>query len=234
MKYKIISFILVAFFIYGMLMNLHINQDSILGDIKDKIIRLHVVANSDSPEDQALKLQIRDVIIKELESKLKNLKNQDEVKKLICDNMEKLKKASEEEMRRLGENFPIDIELGTFEFPTKVYGPLTFPAGSYQALNVKIGMAQGKNWWCVMFPPLCFVDIAQGVVSDKAIEDFKELLDEEELELLRSGERDGKKTVKVKFKLVEMAKDLNKNIAKIIKAADGVQNSELRTQDSGD
>ena len=85
-----------------------------------------------------------------------------------------------------------------------------------------------------MFPPLCFVDIAQGVVSDKAIEDFKEVLNEEELELLRSGERDGKKTVKVKFKLVEMAKDLNKNIAKIIKATDGVQNSELKTQGSGD
>ena len=217
MKYKIISFILVVFFIYGMLMNLHINEDSILGDIKDKIIRLHVVANSDSPEDQALKLQIRDIIIKELEPQLKNLKDQDEVKKLIYDNMEKLKKASEEEMQRLGKNFPIDIELGTFEFPTKVYGPLTFPAGSYQALNVKIGTAQGKNWWCVMFPPLCFVDIAQGVVSDKAIEDFKEVLDEEELELLRSGERDSKKTVKVKFKLVEAAKNLNKNIAKIIR-----------------
>ena len=109
MKYKIIAFILLAFFIYGMLMNLHINEDSILGDIKDKIIRLHVVANSDSPEDQALKLQIRDVIIKELEPKLKSLKNQDEVKKLICDNMEELRKASEEEMQRLGKNFPIDI-----------------------------------------------------------------------------------------------------------------------------
>jgi len=69
----------------------------------------------------------------------------------------------EEEMKKIGKNYPIEIELGNFEFPTKVYGPLSFPAGNYQALNVKIGEAKGKNWWCVMFPPLCFVDIAQGV-----------------------------------------------------------------------
>lgn len=216
MKYKIISFILIVFFIFGLLMNLHISKDSILGDIKDKIIRLHVVANSDSPEDQTLKLQIRDVIIKELEPKLKNLKNQDEVKALIISSIEQLKTTAEMEMKRLGKNFPIDIELGTFEFPTKVYGYLSFPAGSYQALNVKIGEAKGKNWWCVMFPPLCFVDIAQGVVSDKALEEFKEILDEDELELLQSGKEDEEDKVKMKFKLAEIAKNLNKNIAKII------------------
>uniref|UniRef100_UPI003562892B stage II sporulation protein R n=1 Tax=Lutispora sp. TaxID=2828727 RepID=UPI003562892B len=182
MKYKIISFILITFFIFGLLMNLHINNDSVLGDIKDKIIRLHVVANSDSPEDQAIKLQIRDAIIKELEPKLENLKNQEEVKNLISANMDNLIAAAEEEMARLGKSFPIDIELGTYEFPTKVYGDLSFPAGSYQALNVKIGEAQGKNWWCVMFPPLCFVDIAQGVISEKTLEEFKEILDEDELE----------------------------------------------------
>lgn len=216
MKYKIISFILITFFIFGLLMNLHINNDSVLGDIKDKIIRLHVVANSDSPEDQAIKLQIRDAIIKELEPKLENLKNQEEVKNLISANMDNLIAAAEEEMARLGKSFPIDIELGTYEFPTKIYGDLSFPAGSYQALNVKIGEAQGKNWWCVMFPPLCFVDIAQGVISEKTLEEFKEILDEDELELLKSKKNSEEETVKIKFKLVEMAKNFNKNLAKII------------------
>lgn len=216
MKYKIISFILITFFIFGLLMNLHINNDSVLGDIKDKIIRLHVVANSDSPEDQAIKLQIRDAIIKELEPKLENLKNQEEVKNIISANMDNLIAAAEEEMARLGKSFPIDIELGTYEFPTKVYGDLSFPAGSYQALNVKIGEAQGKNWWCVMFPPLCFVDIAQGVISEKTLEEFKEILDEDELELLKSKKNSEEETVKIKFKLVEMAKNFNKNLAKII------------------
>lgn len=216
MKYKIISFILITFFIFGLLMNLHINNDSVLGDIKDKIIRLHVVANSDSPEDQAIKLHIRDAIIKELEPKLENLKNQEEVKNLISANMDNLIAAAEEEMARLGKSFPIDIELGTYEFPTKVYGDLSFPAGSYQALNVKIGEAQGKNWWCVMFPPLCFVDIAQGVISEKTLEEFKEILDEDELELLKSKKNSEEETVKIKFKLVEMAKNFNKNLAKII------------------
>lgn len=216
MKYKFISFILIAFFIFGLLMNLHINNDLVLGDIKDKIIRLHVVANSDSPEDQAIKLRIRDAIIKELKPKLENLKSQEEVKNLISANMDNLIAAAEEEMARLGENFPIDIELGTFEFPTKVYGDLSFPAGAYQALNVKIGEAKGKNWWCVMFPPLCFVDIAQGVVSEKTLEEFKEILDENELELLKSEKANEEETVKIKFKLVEMAKNFNKNLAKII------------------
>jgi stage II sporulation protein R len=216
MKYKIISFILITFFIFGLLMNLHINNDSVLGDIKDKIIRLHVVANSDSPEDQAIKLQIRDAIIKELEPKLENLKNQEEVKNIISANMDNLIAAAEEEMARLGKSFPIDIELGTYEFPTKIYGDLSFPAGSYQALNVKIGEAQGKNWWCVMFPPLCFVDIAQGVISEKTLEEFKEILDEDELELLKSKKNSEEETVKIKFKLVEMAKNFNKNLAKII------------------
>lgn len=216
MKYKIISFILITFFMFGLLMNLHINNDSVLGDIKDKIIRLHVVANSDSPEDQAIKLHIRDAIIKELEPKLENLKNQEEVKNIISANMDNLIAAAEEEMARLGKSFPIDIELGTYEFPTKVYGDLSFPAGSYQALNVKIGEAQGKNWWCVMFPPLCFVDIAQGVISEKTLEEFKEILDEDELELLKSKKNSEEETVKIKFKLVEMAKNFNKNLAKII------------------
>ncbi|SHI52247.1 stage II sporulation protein R [Lutispora thermophila] len=216
MKYKIISFILITFFIFGLLMNLHINNDSTLGNIKDKIIRLHVVANSDSPEDQSIKLHIRDAIIKELEPKLQDLKTQEEVKSIILANMDNLMAAAKEEMATLGKNFPIQIEFGTFEFPTKVYGDLSFPAGTYQALNVKIGEAQGKNWWCVMFPPLCFVDIAQGVVSEKTLEEFKEILDENELELLKSKKDDEKETVKIKFKLVEMAKDFNKNLAKII------------------
>jgi len=216
MKYKIISFIIMTFFIFGLLMNLHINNETVLGDIKDKIIRLHVVANSDSPEDQAIKLRIRDAIIKELEPKLENMKSQEEVKNLISANMDNLISAAEEEMARIGKSYPIDIELGTYEFPTKVYGDLTFPAGSYQALNVKIGEAKGKNWWCVMFPPLCFVDIAQGVVSEKTLEEFKEILEENELELLKSQKDNEGEIVKIKFKLVEMAKDLNKNLAKII------------------
>lgn len=216
MKYKIISFIIMTFFIFGLLMNLHINNDSVLGDIKDKIIRLHVVANSDSPEDQAIKLRIRDAIIKELEPKLENMKSQEEVKNLISANMDNLISAAEEEMAKIGKSYPIDIELGTYEFPTKVYGDLTFPAGSYQALNVKIGEAKGKNWWCVMFPPLCFVDIAQGVISEKTLEEFKEILDENELELLKSQKDNEEEIVKIKFKLVEMAKNFNKNLAKII------------------
>jgi len=216
MKYKIISFIIMTFFIFGLLMNLHINNETVLGDIKDKIIRLHVVANSDSPEDQAIKLRIRDAIIKELEPKLENMKSQEEVKNLISANMDNLIAAAEEEMARIGKSYPIGIELGTYEFPTKVYGDLTFPAGSYQALNVKIGEAKGKNWWCVMFPPLCFVDIAQGVISEKTLEEFKEILDENELELLKSQKDNEEEIVKIKFKLVEMAKNFNKNLAKII------------------
>lgn len=215
MKYKFVAFLIAALFIFGLLMNIYINTDYTFSNIKDKIIRLHVVANSDSPEDQALKLSIRDAVINEMAPILKDLTETEKVKAIIVDNLESIKKAAQIEMKKLNKNFPISVELGEYEFPTKVYGNFTFPAGKYQALNIRIGEGKGKNWWCVMFPPLCFIDIAQGAVSDDILKEFKEVLTEKEMELLKAHQED-EIPVKMKFKIVELAKSFNTKIAKIL------------------
>lgn len=215
MKYKFVAFLIAALFIFGLLMNIYINTDYTFSNIKDKIIRLHVVANSDSPEDQALKLSIRDAVINEMAPILKDLTETEKVKAIIVDNLESIKKAAQIEMEKLNKNFPISVELGEYEFPTKVYGNFTFPAGKYQALNIRIGEGKGKNWWCVMFPPLCFIDIAQGAVSDDILKEFKEVLTEKEMELLKTH-REDEIPVKMKFKIVELAKSFNTKIAKIL------------------
>lgn len=215
MKYKIIAFIIAVLFIYGLLMNMYINTDHTLSNIKDKIIRLHVVGNSDSPKDQALKLEIRDAVINEIRPELKSLVEAEKVKATIADNLERIKEAGEREMEKLGEKYDITVDLGVHEFPTKIYGNLSFPAGEYQALNVVIGEGKGKNWWCVMFPPLCFVDAAQGVVSKESLEELKEVLTEEEINMLKSG-REKEIPVKMKLKIAEVLKGFNTKLSKLI------------------
>lgn len=215
MKYKFIAFLILVLFVFGILMNTYINTDHTLSNIKDKIIRLHVVANSDSPKDQALKLSIRDAIINELTPMLKDLTEAEKVKTMIADNLDNIKETAEKELERLGEKYDITVDLGVHEFPTKMYGNLSFPAGEYQALNVVIGEGGGKNWWCVMFPPLCFVDIAQGVVSEKSLEELKEVLTEQEINMIKSG-RQEEIPVKIKFKIAEIYEKLNIKVAKII------------------
>lgn len=216
MKYKIISFIVIALFIFGLFMNIYINTDSNFSGIKNKIIRLHVVANSDSPDDQEIKLKVRDAVVSELSPAIKDLTDVNKVNAFITDNLDTIKKTAQKELEKLDKRFPIEIELGKYEFPTKVYGDFTFPGGEYQALNIKIGNGQGKNWWCVMFPPLCFVDIAQGVVSKNTIDELKEVLTEEEIEMLKSN-RQEEIPVKLKFKIAEIYKMLNIKVAKIIR-----------------
>lgn len=214
MKYKFIAFIILVLLIFGLLMNTYINTDNALSNIKDKIIRLHVVANSDSPHDQAIKLNIRDAIIKDLSPMLCDLIEPEKAKSIIADNLDKIKETAENELERLGEKYDITVDLGIHEFPTKIYGNLSFPAGEYQALNVVIGEGGGKNWWCVMFPPLCFVDIAQGVLSEQSLEELKEVLSQEEIDILKSDKEET--SVKMKFKIAEIYKKLNSKVAKII------------------
>ena len=104
-----------------------------------------------------------------------------------------------------GYNYDVNIRIGNFEFPTKTYGDISFPAGNYDALRIEIGEAQGQNWWCVMFPPLCFVDVTSGVVPDESKEVIKDNLNEEEYNLISDNESSD---VKFKFSLIEFFKNI--------------------------
>jgi stage II sporulation protein R len=129
-------------------------------------IRFHVIANSDSPEDQELKLRVRDRLIERFGSELNNVDSIEQGRQKIGENLLEIKDVALQEIKRSGANYPVEVMFGRFPFPTKVYGNLVLPAGEYEALKVVIGRGKGANWWCVMFPPLCFVDISHGVVHE--------------------------------------------------------------------
>ncbi len=125
--------------------------------LADSVLRLHVLANSNSPEDQALKLQVKDHIVKYMEAEFSHTNSLDEAQDKLEENLLDIKKAAELMVKKAGYDYPVEVLTGTFAFPTKSYGNLVFPQGDYQALRVIIGEGSGENWWCVLFPPLCIV-----------------------------------------------------------------------------
>lgn len=166
--------------------------------IKDEIIRFHVIANSDSEKDQKLKLEIRDEVIKYLEPKLSQSKSINESRKIIKENDKKIKEIAKNVVKDKGYNYKIDSQLSKENFPEKVYGNITLPQGEYEAYRILIGDSVGQNWWCVMFPPLCFVDVTKGEVAYNETEKrMDEIVQKEE-----------KENYNLKFKFIEVLKDV--------------------------
>ncbi len=130
-------------------------------------IRFHVVANSDSPEDQALKLRIRDRLLERFGEEFANIDSIEMGRNKIKDSIDEIERIAFLEIKRSGKSYPVQVQFGRFSFPTKAYGNLVLPAGEYEALKVVIGNGEGSNWWCVMFPPLCFIDISHGVARQE-------------------------------------------------------------------
>ena len=123
--------------------------------ISSKVLRLHVIAASDSESDQQLKLKVRDSVLQSCEDILSGETQKGPAERKIAANLDRLRAAAQEEIRQNGFSYPVRIELTKSDFPTKTYGNVTLPAGQYNAVQVVIGNGEGKNWWCVMFPPLC-------------------------------------------------------------------------------
>lgn len=172
--------------------------------IAEEIIRLHVVANSDSEEDQQLKLKVKETIVTYLRGEMKDAATVDEARQAIRDNLPEIEEIANEKMRNEGFDYNAKASLGECYFPVKEYGDLTFPAGDYEALRVYLGAGDGKNWWCVMYPSLCFVDSVYQVVPDSSKEKLKSSLTEEDYESLLDGGED----VTYSFKFLEWLKSL--------------------------
>jgi stage II sporulation protein R len=126
------------------------------------LIRLHVLANSDHPEDQELKLKVRDAVIAYLAPFLSKAGSAVEAREMINARKHEIIATAQEVVRNNGAAYNVDLQEGIFEFPVKAYGDLVLPAGKYEAVRILLGEAQGKNWWCVLFPPLCFIDAANA------------------------------------------------------------------------
>ena len=171
--------------------------------LSQNLVRLHVVANSDSESDQALKLKVRDAIIEYMKTKLADSKSISETRTIINDNLKNIEAVSNEVIKTNNSSYGVKASLGNYDFPTKTYGDIALPAGEYQALRVVIGDGAGANWWCVLFPPLCFVDATHGVIPDSVKQDLKNSLSDEEYNLITTADNREDIPVKIKFKLVE-------------------------------
>ena len=168
-------------------------------EIADKLIRFHVIANSDSEEDQALKLKVRDRIIDKMSIKLEKAESLDQARDILNSSIEEVNIIAREVIIEEGFNYDVNTMLSNENFPDKIYGDYIFPQGTYEAYRVIIGSGEGQNWWCVMFPPLCFVDESKNIVDTKK-------LDENIAKLEGKTEANKKDDDKVifKFKVVEI------------------------------
>lgn len=172
--------------------------------IAGEIIRFHVIANSDTEEDQALKLEVKEEILEYMQEFIGPAKNVDETRKLLTENQENIRILAEKIVREKGYEYKVQVFFDNRYFPVKTYGNYTFPPGIYEAFCVEIGESQGKNWWCVMYPSLCFVDVVHGVVPEETDRELKNILTEEEYEEIAQGQE----KVQVKFKILEWLEEL--------------------------
>ncbi|WP_242985426.1 stage II sporulation protein R [Vallitalea okinawensis] len=172
-------------------------------ELAKNFIRFHVIANSDTEDDQLLKLAVRDTVLDTMTPLLKDSSSIDESRELIEENREEIEAIARDVIHEWNRTYDVKVSLGQANFPTKKYGDVVLPAGEYEALRIQIGEAKGKNWWCVMFPPLCFVDVTHGIVPDEAKEELETILTEDEYEMVLAMKDESELDVKVKFKIVE-------------------------------
>ncbi len=144
--------------------------------LHEELIRLHVVANSDSDEDQKIKLQVRDAVTQSLQTALKNISDVKQAKAYLEENLPQIQELANATLRACGTNQEAVVTLCKEAFDTRIYDTFTLPAGIYQALRITIGEAEGKNWWCVVFPTLCIPATVEDFTDTASCAGFPEAL----------------------------------------------------------
>lgn len=166
--------------------------------LAQKIIRFHVIADSDSDTAQQLKLKVKNKTLKYMQTFLTGKEDLKTTRTIIKKNLNNIENFASEVVKSEGFEYNVSAEFENCYFPIKEYGSLIFPAGYYEALKIKLGKAEGRNWWCVMYPNLCFVEGTYAVVNDEVKETLEEMLTPEEYHMLL----DGSKT-KISFKYLK-------------------------------
>ncbi len=161
--------------------------------IAGEVFRLHVIANSDTEKDQELKLKVKTRIVEYLKEILGEDAGLEETKEAVLTHLTEIEQEAENLIEEQGFDYPVEVVVEKTYFPEKTYGDCTFPAGEYEALKVKIGSAKGQNWWCVLYPSLCFLDDTYGIVTEEKKEDLKEVLTAEEFQEILGDSREKKK-----------------------------------------
>ena len=199
-KLKRLFIILFLLFFY-ILISAFFYVDAVSSDISDSVFRLHVIANSDSKEDQELKYKVRDKVLEYMNLISKNCTSKEDVINLAKTHQEEFKNIAQNVIKENGYNYNVNIYIGKYDFPTKTYGDISFPAGNYDCLRIEIGESQGQNWWCIMFPPLCFVDVTSGIVPEDSKSLMQNNLTDEEYSIISDNHSPD---IQIKFGLIEM------------------------------
>lgn len=210
-KLNFILILTILIFLYIVLLSFNYSQ-AISYNLSDSVFRLHIIANSDSSADQELKLKVRDKIIEYMNTLTSSSSDKKDVISMVNNHLDSFKEIALNTIKENGYNYDVNIEIGNFHFPTKSYGDISFPAGNYDALKIEIGDAIGQNWWCVLFPPLCFVNSSTGVVPDDSKNTLKENINSESYEIISEGNNSNDNTsdVKIKFKIIEFLNNFSK------------------------
>lgn len=161
-------------------------KEELQNEIAEEVLRFHVLANSDREEDQILKMEIKEAILSFMKEELPESRNLKETKEWVKANLTEIENIAKMKIRQKGYSYPVKAQMASSYFPDKTYGDITFPAGIYEALRVEIGAADGRNWWCVLYPNLCFLNAVQAVVPEEGKEELEEVLDDEAYDMVTS------------------------------------------------
>ena len=196
MRNKYIWVFIGALSLIGIMMWLQ--KDAFQASLASKILRFHVLANSDEVEDQAVKEKVRDAVGTYLKPYLEVADSLENTKVIVYENMDEIIGVAHKTLQENGYDYEVKAQIIHTEFPEKTYGAFTFPAGTYEALQMVIGEGKGQNWWCVLYPNMCFRGSLYEVVEDDAGEALREVLSPWEYEKVFNSRK-----VQLRFKFLE-------------------------------
>lgn len=187
--------------------------------LSKNILRFHVIANSDSADDQRVKLKVRDAILASYKNTMTKCKNKNEAIKFLNEKKLSIEKTADQILAQNNKNYKAISMIGDFPFPSKAYGDIVLPPGKYSALRVVLGEGKGRNWWCVMFPPLCFIDITMSNATEQSDKTLLKAIDKKTLNKIKLKNNTSSSYQYVpaekgkyifKFKVVELIKNMLK------------------------
>jgi stage II sporulation protein R len=205
----------------GTMISLHMPTTKTIAEdvqvIPAEAIRLRILANSNGKEDQELKRKIRDAVNEQITLWVQDLTSIEEARAVLQANLPLLEEIAKDVMKKEGNIQPVSVNFGKVSFPTKLYGQFLYPAGEYEAILITLGEGKGANWWCVLYPPLCFLDFSNSVATSPGFEEEEQT--NETVEIASEPTTDSKEQkpvyagdetqeVEVKFFVWELFKDL--------------------------
>ena len=173
----VLAVIAIFMVLMGTMMN--VKWSHMKADLAGKVFRFHVLANSDREEDQALKMRVKEEILAYMKQELPTSDSAEITKAWARENLHNITDRAQQLVKREGYDYTVTAKVASCDFPEKSYGDITFPAGEYEALRIEIGESKGQNWWCVLYPNLCFIDAVNAVVPQEGKEELKQVLEED-------------------------------------------------------